>query len=110
MLRQSQWLDYFKQQKNFKSDYQLAKFWNVQTSVINQYRKERLQIPIALCLEIAEVCCQHPLEVILSLAFFKSKIPKHKERIKDVYFTATTVSCAERMSARAFSRKYRKYG
>lgn len=85
--------------KGFVSDYQLAKHWQLPTATISQYRTGRLRLPVAYCLEIAEVCYFHPLEVILSLEYPRAK-DAQKERIKQVYFLAT--------AANAPSTKYYK--
>lgn len=108
MQRQHQWLDIFKQQKSFKSDYQLAKHWQIATSVISQYRSGRLRLPIAYCLEIAEQCYYHPLEIILSLEHSRAK-DQDKAIIEKVYWLATIANAGERMSARAFSTKWYRY-
>ncbi|WII91481.1 transcriptional regulator [Kingella negevensis] len=102
------WLDTFKKRKNFKSDYQLAKYWQVTTATISQYRKERLRLPVAKCLEIAELCYCHPLEIILSLEYPRAK-PSEQEIIKQIYWVATVCNATERMNARCFTRKYYKY-
>ena len=107
MQQQFQWLDMFKRQKGFVSDYQLAKHWQLPTATISQYRTGRLKLPVAYCLEIAEVCYFHPLEVILSLEYPRAR-DAQKERIKQVYFLATAANEPDRMSARAFSTKYYK--
>lgn len=108
MQNQNHWLDIIKELKNFKSDYQLAQYWNVPTSVIHQYRTGRMKIPVALCLEIAELGHYHPLEIILSLEYPRAKEP-HQERILQTYWLATIANAGDRMSAKAFSIKYYKF-
>lgn len=102
------WLDIIKRQKGFKSDYQLAKYWQVSTSVISQYRKGKLRLPIARCLEIAELGYYHPLEVILSLEWTRAKF-EQRELIEKVLWLAIIANAPERMSARAFSTKYYRF-
>ena len=99
------WLDIIKQFKGFKSDYELAKYWNIDRSIISQYRKGRLRLPIAKCLEIAEIGNYNPLEVILSLEWYRAK-ESEQEIIKEMYWIATIVNANERMNAYCFSRKY----
>ena len=38
-----------------RSDYALAKRWGVSASEVSQYRRERLRLPLAVILDIAEV-------------------------------------------------------
>lgn len=108
MQNQNQWIDIIKELKNFKSDYQLAKYWQVPTTVIRQYRTGRMKLPIALCLEIAELGYYHPLEIILSLEYPRAKAT-HQERILQMYWLATMTNAGNRMSANAFSRKYYRF-
>ena len=108
MMDINNWLDIIKRQKSFRSDYQLAKYWQVSTSTISQYRKGKLRLPIARCLEIAELGYYHPLEIILSLEWKRAKA-EQREWIEKVYWLATIVNAPERMSARAFSTKYYRF-
>lgn len=101
------WLDIIKRQKGFKSDYQLAKYWRVSTSEISQYRKGKLRIPLAFCLEIAACGYYHPLEVILSLEYPRAK-EQHKKIIMDFYWRAMLPNVTERMSASIYSTKFYK--
>ena len=84
------WLDIIKRQKGFKSDYQLAKYWQVSTSVISQYRKGKLRLPIA------------------SLEWARART-EQREWIEKVWWLATIANEPERMSARAFSIKYYRF-
>lgn len=108
MQTAAQWLDIFKARKSFKSDYQLARYWNVSTATVSQYRSERLRLPVCYCLEIAQACYYHPLEIILSLEYGRAK-EKDKAIIEQVYWLATVANAGERMSARAFSTKWYRY-
>ena len=99
------WLDIIKQFKGLRSDYELAKYWNIDNSVISQYRSGRLRLPVAKCLEIAEIGHYHPLEVILSLEWHRAK-ESDKDIIKEIYWLATIANVTERMNAYCFSRKY----
>ena len=91
MMDINNWLDIIKRQKSFRSDYQLAKYWQVSTSTISQYRKGKLRLPIARCLEIAELGYYHPLEIILSLEWKRAKA-EQREWIEKVYWLATIVN------------------
>ena len=99
------WLDIMKQQRGFRSDYQLARYWNVPTAVISQYRAGRLRLPCARCLEIAQSGYYHPLEVMLSLEYGRAR-EEDREIIKQVYWQATLANAGDRMSARVFSTKF----
>lgn len=98
------WIDIIKKFRNFRSDYELAKYWNVSTSEISQYRRGKLRIPMAFLLEIAIVGNYHPLEVILSLEWPRAK-DGHREIIKDIYWEAMMPNADRRMGAYFYSRK-----
>ena len=51
------WLDMYmyKSYARLRSDYALARHWQVEPSRISQYRRGRLRLPLAQCLEIASV-------------------------------------------------------
>ena len=67
-----------------------------------------MHLPIAKCLEIAELGNYHPLEIILSLEYERAK-NKDKEIIKEMYWIATIANVADRMAARCYSRKHYNY-
>lgn len=61
------WLDMYmyKSYARLRSDYALARHWQVEPSRISQYRRGRLRLPLAQCLEIASVCGREPLEILI---------------------------------------------
>lgn len=112
MRTQADYLDIIKRQKNFKSDYQLAKYWHESTATIQQYRTGRLRLPTAYILEIAELAYYNPLEIILSLEIPRSK-HKHKEKLIDAYWRAMVTAVSDRMNINSRSARkcyiYRRF-
>ena len=105
------WLNLFKIQMNFNSDYLLAKHWQVEQSRITQYRKGRLSLPLAFIIEIAATLEVEPLEIIASIEYFKCR-ELDKELIHDVYFNAMKKTIAVRMAAYSrihCRRKFKPY-
>lgn len=106
MQSQKFWLEHFKTRKNLYSDYQLAKYWGIPACVVSQYQRQRLKLPIAKCLEIAEALNINPLEVIISVYYSRAN-EKDKDYLKDIYFTVATQTIGARMSAQG-ARKWVK--
>lgn len=103
MYSQSQWLDLYKFRLSIGSDYRLAKRWGLPQSYISQYRRERLRLPLALMLMIAEELEIEPLEIISALEI-KRTSEKFKEAIKGAYFDALVKTIGVRMSESSIPR------
>ncbi|MCG6504996.1 hypothetical protein [Kingella pumchi] len=106
MLTAAQWLNWYKRERNCYSDYQLARRWQVDTSVISQYRRGRLRLPLAVILEIAEATGAEPLEIITSLEFPRAP-QAHRERIRRAYFDSLLKTAGDRMARQACVADYR---
>ncbi len=48
MFTQKDWLDLAKGRLHIRSDYALAKRWDVSASEVSQYRRDRLRLPLAV--------------------------------------------------------------
>ncbi|MBH5329526.1 hypothetical protein H9Q10_07585 [Eikenella sp. S3360] len=98
MFTASQWLDLYKFHACIYSDYQLAKSWHIPATYISQYRRNRLRLPLASVLDIAEAVGVEPLEIIACLEYPRAR-EKHRERIRRAYFDALLKTIVPRMSA-----------
>lgn len=68
MRTQNDWINIFKSAMRIKTDYRLAKRWQVEPTRIHQYRKGRLKLPLAAILDMAESINIDPVEIMASLA------------------------------------------
>lgn len=85
MFTQSDWIDLVKGRLRIRTDYKLSKLWGISQAEICQYRQNRLKIPLALIIEMADIMKCNPLEILLGLELRRCK-PKHKDKIKTEYF------------------------
>lgn len=91
MFTQKDWLDLAKGRLQIKSDYALAKRWDVSASEVSQYRRERLRLPLAVILDIAEVMRCDPMEIITGLEYRRCR-ERDRDRIKSEHFRLMTKS------------------
>ena len=96
MPDQAFYLDAFKRIMGFRSDYRLALHWNLERSVVSQYRSGRLRLPLLRLLEIAQALGADPLELLLSLKYPKAK-PADKPALQSLYFGLLAQSAGARM-------------
>lgn len=106
MQTQSQWIDLYKLHTNLRSDYKLAKHWQVEPSRICQYRANRLRLTLAQCLQIADALGIEPLEVITSVEYRRVR-ELDKEQVKTAYFDALLKTVGNRMSANGIYNGYK---
>ena len=98
MQTQDHWLNIFKLRKSFYSDYRLARHWQSEPTRISQYRRERLKLPLAFVLEMAQTLNVNPLEIIVSIEYKKAR-EQDKEYLKDVWFKAAAQTIGDRMAS-----------
>lgn len=91
MFTQKDWLDLAKGRLHIRSDYALAKRWDVSASEVSQYRRDRLRLPLAVILDIAEVMRCDPMEIITGLEYRRCR-ERDRERIKSEHFRLMTKS------------------
>lgn len=109
MQSQEHWLNLFKTHKGFNSDYRLAQHWEIEPSRISQYRHNRLRLPLAFVLEIAEVVRVNPLEIIVSMEYSKAR-ERDKAYLKDIWFASAAQTIGERMAAYSQTKtRWQKY-
>lgn len=70
MRRISDWIDIFKMNKGFYSDYALARYWKIEPTRLHQYRSEKMRIPLIFVIEISHVLNRHVLEILIPLEYF----------------------------------------
>lgn len=110
MQTQEYWLNLFKAYKGLISDYRLARYWQIEPSRISQYRYERLRLPLAFILEIAEITQVNPLEIIISMEYSKAR-ERDKDYLKDIWFCCATQTITKRMASNSHThyRHWKNY-
>ncbi len=100
---QKDWIEMYKSACFLRSDYALAKKWQMHTGKLARIKNGRLRLPLKYQLMIAEELEIEPLEIIVSIECEKKNI-SNDEILKHHYFGALIKSIGTRMSVQ--SRTY----
>lgn len=106
MYSQNELLDLYKNALMLRSDFQLAKTWQIEQSRICQYRTGRLWLTLEQQLMIADALNVEPLEIIISVDFQKKRTNKDSEVLKKHYFEVLKKSIGIRMSINSGARYF----
>ena len=105
MRNAAEWLDLFKSRTAIRSDYKLAKRWSVEPSRISQYRRGRLKLPLAVVLDIAEELGRDPLEIIVTLAYPKTR-ERDRPQLEAAYWRVCIKGVSNEMAANSIGSGY----
>lgn len=105
MRTQNDWINIFKSAMRIKTDYRLAKRWQVEPTRIHQYRKGRLKLPLAAILDMAESINIDPVEIMASLAIAGAR-ECDKKRLTDAYWSAAIKTVGNRLDEAGHGQGY----